>query len=39
MNQTGFDFPQSLTEKYRPRHIADFAGLATPPDEAESEKP
>jgi replication-associated recombination protein RarA len=27
MSQTGFDFPQSLTEKYRPRKIADFVGI------------
>jgi replication-associated recombination protein RarA len=25
--QSGFDFPQSLTEKYRPRSIDDFVGL------------
>ena len=25
--QAGFDFPQSLTEKYRPRRIAEFVGL------------
>src|SRR5271169_5838075 len=25
--QSGFDFPQSLTEKYRPTHIDDFVGL------------
>lgn len=30
MNQTCLDFPQSLTEKYRPMRIAEFAGLATP---------
>ena len=29
----GFDFPQSLTEKYRPAAIADFAGLAAVKDE------
>ena len=29
-SQTGFDFPQSLTEKYRPARIADFAGLDKP---------
>lgn len=28
--QTGFNFPLSLTEKYRPRTVADFAGLAKP---------
>jgi DNA polymerase III gamma/tau subunit len=28
--QTGFAFPTSLTEKYRPRGIADFAGLDKP---------
>jgi replication-associated recombination protein RarA len=26
-NQIGFEFPQPLTEKYRPMKIADFAGL------------
>jgi replication-associated recombination protein RarA len=25
--QTGFEFPQQLTEKYRPQELADFAGL------------
>jgi replication-associated recombination protein RarA len=25
--QTGFDFPQALTEKYRPQSFAEFAGL------------
>ena len=25
--QTGFNFPQSLTEKYRPRSFEDFAGM------------
>lgn len=28
--QNGFAFPQSLTEKYRPRTIADFVGLDKP---------
>ena len=28
--QTGFCFPQSLTEKYRPRQIDDFVGLEKP---------
>jgi replication-associated recombination protein RarA len=27
MSQPSFDFPQSLTEKYRPRQIADFVGI------------
>lgn len=27
MNQSTFDFPQSLAEKYRPRKIEDFAGI------------
>ncbi len=26
-SQTGFEFPQSLTEKYRPRTFAEFAGM------------
>jgi replication-associated recombination protein RarA len=26
----GFDFPEPLSDKYRPRRIADFAGLAEP---------
>ena len=25
--QTGFEFPQPLTEKYRPRKIEEFVGL------------
>ena len=25
--QTGFEFPQALTEKYRPRELSDFVGL------------
>lgn len=25
--QAGIDFPMPLSEKYRPRHIGDFAGL------------
>lgn len=25
--QSGFDFPEPLTEKYRPRKINDFVGL------------
>src|ERR1035438_8797978 len=25
--QAGFEFPQPLTEKYRPRRVADFCGL------------
>lgn len=29
-SQAGFDFPQSLTEKYRPRRIEDFVGLEKP---------
>ena len=29
-NQIGFEFPQPLTEKYRPTRIADFAGLEKP---------
>jgi replication-associated recombination protein RarA len=29
-NQIGFEFPQPLTEKYRPTRIADFAGLDKP---------
>jgi replication-associated recombination protein RarA len=28
--QTGFEFPLPLTDKYRPRKIADFAGLTKP---------
>lgn len=30
MNQDGFAFPASLTEKYRPAKIQDFAGLEKP---------
>lgn len=30
MMQSGFDFPAPLSEKYRPRRIADFAGLEKP---------
>lgn len=33
--QNCFEFPQSLTEKYRPRVIADFAGLEKPKKIAE----
>jgi replication-associated recombination protein RarA len=29
-NQIGFEFPQPLTEKYRPMQIADFVGLDKP---------
>src|SRR6266567_774548 len=29
-SQPSLDFPLSLTEKYRPRTIGDFAGLAKP---------
>lgn len=28
--QPGFDFPQPLSEKYRPRTIADYIGLVRP---------
>src|SRR5208283_1469717 len=28
--QAGFEFPQSLTEKYRPRTLDDFVGLDKP---------
>lgn len=27
LDNLSFDFPQPLTEKYRPRKISDFAGL------------
>jgi len=30
MSTPSFAFPQSLTEKYRPEHLADFAGLDKP---------
>lgn len=30
MNQSALEFPQSLSEKYRPARIQDFAGLAKP---------
>lgn len=30
IGQMGFSYPEPLTEKYRPRHVADFVGLEKP---------